>query len=232
MIELREVRRTYRKGTQEVRALDGVSLRIEPGEMVSIVGPSGSGKSTLMNVLGLLDRPDAGSYRLEGEEVGTLPPDRLARIRNERIGFVFQAFHLLPRATAVENVELPLLYAERAAPRGVGLSALERVGLADRAHHLPGELSGGQQQRVAIARALVQEPALILADEPTGNLDTRSGAEILEIFRALNRGGTTVVVITHDPAVSRCADRTLSIVDGRIASDTGRVRPAVRVLTS
>jgi ABC-type lipoprotein export system ATPase subunit len=221
MIELRGVSRTYRKGTEEIRALDGVSLAIARGEMVAIVGPSGSGKSTLMNVLGLLDRPDAGDYRLDGEEVAALPPDRLARLRNERFGFVFQAFHLLPRATAVENVELPLIYSDRPVRRGAGLRALERVGLADRAHHLPGELSGGQQQRVAIARALVQEPSVVLADEPTGNLDGRSGGEILEIFRELNRAGTTIVVVTHDPEVSRHAARTVAIVDGRIAADSG-----------
>jgi putative ABC transport system ATP-binding protein len=223
MIELREVRRTYRKGVEEVRALDGLSLTIERGEFVAVMGPSGSGKSTLMNIVGLLDRPDSGAYLLEGVGVGTLSPDELAAIRNERIGFVFQAFHLLPRTTAVENVELPLVYSERRDTRGLGRRALERVGLADRASHYPNELSGGQQQRVAIARALVQEPDLLLADEPTGNLDSQASAEILEIFRELHRAGTTIVVITHNPDVSRYADRRIEIVDGRIVSDSAAV---------
>ncbi|HEX9893696.1 MAG TPA: ABC transporter ATP-binding protein [Gemmatimonadales bacterium] len=227
MIELVDLHRTYRKGTEEIRALDGVSLTIDRAEFVAVVGPSGSGKSTLMNVMGLLDRPDSGLYRLEGRDVGSLTPDELARLRNERIGFVFQLFHLLPRTTAVENVELPLVYSDRRDTRGLGLKALERVGLADRATHLPGELSGGQQQRVAIARALVQGPDLILADEPTGNLDSKSGAEILQIFRQLNGAGTTIVVITHDAQVSRYAERTIAIGDGRILSDS---RAAVSVM--
>jgi putative ABC transport system ATP-binding protein len=217
VIELVELRRTYRKGVDEIRALAGVSLTIGKGEFVAIMGPSGSGKSTLMNVVGLLDRPDSGTYRLEGKEVGALSPDELATIRNERIGFVFQAFHLLPKTTAVENVELPLIYSERRNPRGLGLRALERVGLADRATHLPNELSAGQQQRVAIARALVQEPDIILADEPTGNLDSKTSSEIMQIFRGLHEDGTTIVVITHDRDVSRCADRQVAIVDGRIS---------------
>lgn len=220
MIELHGVHRRYRKGTEEIRALDGVSLRIERGEFVAITGPSGSGKSTLMNIVGVLDRPDAGVYRLEGRDVGALSPDARAALRNERIGFVFQAFHLLPRTTAVENVELPLVYSERRHTRGLGLRALERVGLADRASHAPGELSGGQQQRVAIARALVLEPDLILADEPTGNLDSKASEEIMQVFRALNASGTTIVVVTHDPTVSRYADRAIVLVDGRITSDT------------
>jgi ABC-type lipoprotein export system ATPase subunit len=220
MIELREVRRTYRKDGQEVRALDGVSLAIGRGEFVAVTGPSGAGKSTLMNVVGLLDRPDSGTYALDGEDVATLTPDDAARVRNERIGFVFQSFHLLPRTTAVENVELPLVYADRPPPRGVGMRALERVGLADRASHHPGELSGGQQQRVAIARALVLEPRILLADEPTGNLDSQTSGEIMELLRSLHAGGTTVVVVTHDPSVARHAGRIVSIVDGRVASDT------------
>ena len=225
MIELVDVRRTYRKGTEEIRALDGVSLTIGRGEFVAVMGPSGSGKSTLMNVLGLLDTPDSGAYLLDGKDVRTLTADQRATIRNERIGFVFQAFHLLHRTTAVENVELPLVYSERREANGLGRKALERVGLGDRATHFPNELSGGQQQRVAIARALVQEPALVLADEPTGNLDSTSSGEILEIFRTLNRSGTTVVVITHDLGVARHADRIVSIVDGRIRADAGTAVP-------
>jgi putative ABC transport system ATP-binding protein len=216
MIELKDLRRTYRKGAENIHALDGVSLNIGPGEFLAIMGPSGSGKSTLMNIIGLLDRPDAGSYRLEGDDVSGLSSDQRAAIRNQRIGFVFQSFHLLPRTTAVENVELPLVYAERRQTRGLGLRALERVGLTDRATHMPGELSGGQQQRVAIARALVQEPGLILADEPTGNLDAKAGAEVMRIFQELNGAGTTVVVITHNPEVAHHASRVVSIVDGRL----------------
>jgi len=235
MIELRDVRKHYRRGEHEVRALDGVSLDVRTGELVAIVGPSGSGKSTLMHVLGLLDRPDAGEYRLLGESVASLGRDEVARVRNERIGFVFQSFHLMPRATAVENVELPLVYSRRRDVRGLGLRALERVGLADRALHRPGELSGGQQQRVAIARALVQEPDLLLADEPTGNLDAAAGAGILDLFRALNATGTTVVVITHDADVARRADRTITIRDGRVAGDDGAAAwppsPATRLAT-
>jgi putative ABC transport system ATP-binding protein len=225
MIELAEVRRTWRKGTTGIRALDGVSLSVEPGEFVALMGPSGSGKSTLMNVVGLLDRPDSGRYRFEGRDTGSLTPDQQARVRNERIGFVFQAFHLLPRATATENVELPLIYAERQGPADAGLRALERVGLADRASHLPHELSGGQQQRVAIARALVMEPALILADEPTGNLDSASAREIMELLRRLNQGGTTMMIVTHDLQVARYAERVIEIRDGRIVSDSRVAAP-------
>jgi putative ABC transport system ATP-binding protein len=224
MIELIEVRRTYHKDGHEVRALDGVSIAIAHGEFVAVTGPSGSGKSTLMNVIGLLDRPDAGQLLLDGVDVGALPPDALATLRNERIGFVFQTFHLLARTTALENVELPLVYSARRHTRGLGLRALERVGLGDRATHHPNELSGGQQQRVAIARALVQEPALILADEPTGNLDSKSSGEIMSIFRELNAAGTTIVVVTHDAAIAEHADRRIEIVDGRIRSDSMQPR--------
>ena len=221
MIELQDVRRVYRKDGHEVRALDGVSLRIARGEFVAVMGPSGSGKSTLMNVIGLLDRADAGSYLLDGEDTAAFSSDRLALLRNEKLGFVFQTFHLLPRTSAVENVELPLLYSERNRRNGAGLRALERVGLADRASHHPSELSGGQQQRVAIARALVQEPAVLLADEPTGNLDSASSAEIMDLFRVLHAGGATIVAVTHDPDVSRHAERRIEIVAGRIISDSG-----------
>ena len=187
MIELKQVSKTYRKDADEVRALSEVSLEVGVGEFVAVVGPSGSGKSTLMNVLGLLDRPDSGAYHLDGNGVDEYSPDELARLRNEKIGFVFQTFHLLPKTTALENVELPLIYSSRSDISGLGAQALEKVGLKDRAKHLPSELSGGQQQRVAIARALVNDPELILADEPTGNLDSKSGMEILAIFQELNR---------------------------------------------
>lgn len=219
MIELSGVSKTYAKGPDVVRALDDVSLAIEPGSFVAIVGPSGSGKSTLMNVIGLLDRPDAGSYRLDGRDVGTLSSDEAAEVRNARIGFVFQAFHLLPKTTALENVELPLVYSDRSDISGLGMRALTQVGLEDRASHTPSELSGGQQQRVAIARALVNEPDLILADEPTGNLDSASGREILGIFEELNGLGKTVILVTHDTAVASMASRRVQIVDGRIVSD-------------
>ena len=219
MIRLEHVSKTYRKDAEEVRALQDASLRIEPGEFVAITGPSGSGKSTLMNLMGLLDRPDSGSYHLDESEVASLTPDDLAQLRNEKIGFVFQTFHLLPKTTAQENVELPLIYSSRRDISGLGARALEMVGLTDRAKHLPSELSGGQQQRVAIARALVNEPELILADEPTGNLDTQSGLEVLAIFQELNRAGKTVVLITHDAAVAEMAHRIVEIVDGRIVAD-------------
>jgi putative ABC transport system ATP-binding protein len=228
MIELRDVRRTYRKGAEVVRALDGISLDVRAGEFVAVMGPSGSGKSTLMNILGLLDHPDAGLYRLDGKDANELTPDEQATLRNERIGFVFQAFHLLPQTTALENVELPLVYSARRQTRGLGMKALERVGLADRATHFPNELSGGQQQRVAIARALVQEPGLILADEPTGNLDSSTSSEIMELLRSLNAAGTTIVVITHDANVSQHADRILALIDGRITADTRRDARASR----
>jgi ABC-type lipoprotein export system ATPase subunit len=218
-IVLEQVNKTYRKDAEEVRALVDVSLKVDSGEFVAVVGPSGSGKSTLMNVMGLLDHPDSGTYRLDGGDVASHEPDELARLRNEKIGFVFQSFHLLPKTTAVENVELPLIYCTRSDISGLGARALEQVGLKDRAKHLPSELSGGEQQRVAIARALVNDPEVILADEPTGNLDTRSGLEVLAIFQDLNRHGKTVVLITHDPEVAAMADRVLEIVDGQMVSD-------------
>jgi ABC-type lipoprotein export system ATPase subunit len=219
VIELEQVNRRYRKDAEEVRALVDVTVRVEAGEFVAVVGPSGSGKSTLMNVLGLLDRPDSGTFRLDGGDVASFTADELARLRNEKIGFVFQTFHLLPKTTALENVELPLIYCSRADISGLGARALQQVGLADREKHLPGELSGGEQQRVAIARALVNEPELILADEPTGNLDTQAGLEVLAIFQELNRQGKTVVLVTHDVAVAAMASRIVEIVDGRIVSD-------------
>jgi ABC-type lipoprotein export system ATPase subunit len=225
MIELQRIGRTYRRqGGEPVVALDDVSLRIERGETVAIVGTSGSGKSTLMNVLGLLDRPDAGRYLLDGTDVAGFDPDQQARVRNLRIGFVFQAFHLLPRTTALENVELPLLYSDRDDLEGRGRRALAEVGLADRALHRSSELSGGQQQRVAIARALVNEPDLLLADEPTGNLDAQSAAEVLALFAALQRAGRTIVLVTHDPGVARHCDRLVRIEHGRVV--TGGARAA------
>jgi putative ABC transport system ATP-binding protein len=228
MIELQDVSKTYvGPGGAPVAALRNVSLRVERGDFVAIVGSSGSGKSTLMNVLGLLDRPDAGRYLLDGEDVAGLDVERQARLRNRRIGFVFQSFHLLPRTSALENVELPLLYSDRDDIAGLGRRALERVGLADRVDHRPAELSGGQQQRVAIARALVNEPDLLLADEPTGNLDARSAGELLAVFEALNAAGNTIVIVTHDPAVAaRCA-RVARIEEGAIvALDELRPQPS------
>jgi ABC-type lipoprotein export system ATPase subunit len=217
MIELQGIGRTYRRpGGEPVEALRDVSLGIGRGDFVAIVGSSGSGKSTLMNVLGLLDRPDAGRYLLEGQDVAGLDVDRQSRLRNRRIGFVFQAFHLLPRTSALDNVELPLLYSDRADIAGLGRRALERVGLADRVEHRPSELSGGQQQRVAIARALVNEPDLLLADEPTGNLDARSAAEVMSVFESLNQAGHTIVVVTHDPAIAAHCRRIARLEEGRM----------------
>jgi putative ABC transport system ATP-binding protein len=225
MIELNEIGKTYTRPTGEaVLALTEVALRIDRGEMMAIVGSSGSGKSTLMNVLGLLDRPSAGRYLLDGQDVAGLDVNEQARLRNKRIGFVFQSFHLLPRTSALENVELPLLYSDRASIQGLGRRALEAVGLADRIDHRPSELSGGQQQRVAIARALVNEPDLLLADEPTGNLDERSAAEILEIFESLHKAGRTIILVTHDPKVAAHCDRIARIEGGRIVADEREAR--------
>lgn len=221
MIEVKDIHKRYEKEGSVVHALDGVSLTIEPGEFVAIYGPSGSGKSTLLNVLGLLDRADEGMYRLDGRDVSTFSADELAAYRNLKIGFVFQSFHLLPKTPAIENVELPLIYSDRSDLAGLAMKALDKVGLADRASHGPGELSGGQQQRVAIARALVNEPDLILADEPTGNLDSSSGLAIMAILQELNAEGVTVVLITHDAELARMASRRVEIVDGRITNDEG-----------
>jgi len=220
MIALRDLVKTYRKpNAPPVHAINHVSLEIERGELVAILGPSGSGKSTLMNVMGLLDRPDAGEYLLNGQPMQTSSADELAGVRNRVLGFVFQAYHLLPRTTAIENVELPLLYADRKDYAQRSKAALEAVGLTDRMHHFAEELSGGQQQRVAIARAIVNEPSVILADEPTGNLDSVASEGIMDLFRKLNAGGTTVVLITHDLDVARQADRIIRIHDGAIAAD-------------
>ena len=219
MIELQSITRTYTPpGRPAVEALGDVSLRIERGEFVAIVGSSGSGKSTLMSILGLLDRPSGGRYLFGGRDVAGFNARQQARFRNERVGFVFQAFHLLPRTSALDNVELPLLYSDRRDFDDRGRKALEAVGLADRMDHTPSELSGGQQQRVAIARALVNEPDLLLADEPTGNLDARSALEIMSILRDLNRAGRTIVLVTHDMAMAEHAQRIARIEEGRIVS--------------
>ena len=221
VIEARELTRVYGRGEGRVEALAGVSLDVEPGEWVSVVGPSGSGKSTLMNLLGLLDRPTSGSYVLDGREVSRLRGGDLARARRELIGFVFQSYNLLPRQSARKNVELPLVYAgtRGAERRKRALEALGQVGLSDRAGHRPTELSGGQKQRVAIARALVGRPAMLLADEPTGNLDTKSGEGILDLFGELNASGVTLIVVTHDPEVARKGDRIVDIRDGLVFAD-------------
>lgn len=217
MLELRDIHKVYRVGPTAVEVLKGISLTIEPGELVSITGTSGCGKSTLMNIIGLLDRPSSGDYWLDGSRVAYADDDRLSEIRNRRIGFVFQQYQLLSRLTALANVLLPLVYRPDPTPDAEkrGLAMLERVGMAERAHHKPPELSGGQQQRVAIARALVGRPTLILADEPTGALDTRVGQEIMDLFRQLNRDDQiTVVIITHDPGLARQCDRVITLRDG------------------
>lgn len=217
VIEIENVKKIYMMGETEVAALRGVSLQINKGEMVSIMGPSGSGKSTLMNILGCLDQPTEGSYRLDGVDVHNMNDDQLAEIRNKKIGFVFQSFNLLPRTSALDQVELPLVYGGAPDRRKRAMDALSQVGLGDRVHHRPNELSGGQQQRVAIARALVSNPAIILADEPTGNLDSVSGEEIMNIFKRLNKEqGMTVVLVTHDPEVAAHADRAIHVKDGHI----------------
>ena len=219
MIQLEDVTKIYRMGKVEVRALYGVDLTIDDGELVAIMGPSGSGKTTLMNILGCLDIPTSGRYLLDGTDVSRLSDNRLARIRSRKIGFVFQSFNLVPRTSAVRNVELPLVYAGVRSRRLPARVALEKVGLADRQRHLPNELSGGQQQRVAIARALINDPALLLADEPTGNLDSAASLEILKLLGELNEAGRTVVIITHEEEVARFAKRVVRMRDGRIESD-------------
>lgn len=219
MITLEGIRKTYRQGGNEIRALDGIDLQIERGDSLAIMGPSGSGKSTLLNVLGALDKPDSGSYRFEDEDVALLDDDGASRLRNLRIGFVFQSFHLLPRLTVLENVLLPLRYRdtpdESAEARAHHL--LARVGLTDRAHHRPGELSGGQMQRAAIARALIMQPPLLLADEPTGNLDSKSAQDVLSLLAELHADGQTLVIVTHDPEIAERTQRSVHLRDGRIA---------------
>jgi putative ABC transport system ATP-binding protein len=221
VIDVRDLTRTYRRGAMETHVLNGVTFHVPRGEFVVIMGPSGSGKSTLLNIIGLLDRPDGGRFVLDGIEMASADDDTRSAVRNRKVGFVFQQFHLLERASAVRNVTLPLLYADEDVPDGTdrALKALEAVGLSHRAQHLPSELSGGEQQRVAIARALINDPAVILADEPTGNLDAKSGAEILDIFRTLVEAGRTLVMVTHDRGVAEHADRILTFSEGRIIGD-------------
>jgi putative ABC transport system ATP-binding protein len=216
MLELDNITKVYKAGQAEVPALRGISCRIESGEMVSIIGPSGSGKSTLMNIIGCLDKPTSGRYRLDGAEVSELNDNQLAGIRNRKIGFVFQSFNLLSRTTALANVELPLIYSGASNRRQRALQVLESVGLAHRVTHRPSELAGGEQQRVAIARALVNNPSLILADEPTGNLDTRTSQEIMSIFKKLNEQGMTIVLVTHEPDIAAYTQRTIKLRDGQI----------------
>jgi putative ABC transport system ATP-binding protein len=219
MIQLENITKIYRMGEVEVPALRGVTLDVQQGEMVALIGASGSGKSTLMNIIGFLDKPTAGRYTLEGIDVSQLNDNRLAEMRNKKVGFVFQTYNLLPRAAAISNVELPLVYGGGRQKRKRAMEALEHVGLAARANHKPSELSGGEQQRVAIARALVNDPSLILADEPTGNLDSNATAEIISIFCQLNREGITIVLVTHEPDVAAQAKRIVRLLDGQIIED-------------
>ena len=221
MIKLENINKSFdRPGEGELKVLKEIDFTVEKGEFVAIVGPSGSGKTTLMNILGLLDRPDSGDYKLSGKAVSDMSAKELAKTRNRTIGFVFQQFHLLPRTTATENVELPLVYSDAGESDKKAIDALCRVGLEERLTHYPSELSGGQQQRVAIARALVNEPDIILADEPTGNLDAVSGRQIMDLFQDLNRSGSTIVFITHDPQIAQRASRVVSIDEGRLSPAT------------
>jgi len=226
MIEIDNVTKVYKMGDTELAALGGVTLTIADGEMVAVMGASGSGKSTLMNVLGCLDVPTSGRYILDGEDVGKLPDNRLANIRNTKIGFVFQTYNLLPRLTALGNVELALMYGDSRNRRQRAVDALERVGLGDRVKHRPTELSGGQQQRVGIARALVKNPGILLADEPTGNLDSRSGDEVMRILHELHAEGITVIIVTHETDIAEHANRTITMRDGLVVGDESHAVPS------
>ena len=219
MIEINNLSKTYLLGNVPVHAITDISFRINKGEFVAIIGPSGSGKSTLLNLLGCLDLPSSGTYFLEHFNIRSLKPNQLAEVRNKRIGFVFQNFNLLPRASALENVELPLIYGRTKNSREIALEALKRVGLSERAKHRPNELSGGERQRVAIARAIVNKPAIVLADEPTGNLDTQTGKDIMDIFSSLNNEGTTIIIVTHEKDIAALAKRTIEMKDGNIDRD-------------
>ena len=222
LIKVNDLYKIYQMGTTEVRALDGVSLEIEQNEYLSIMGPSGSGKSTLMNLLGCLDTPTSGDFFMDGINVATMSDDELAHIRNKKIGFVFQTFNLLPKSTSLRNVELPLIYngmIKAQDRKGLATKAMERVGLGDRVNHKPNELSGGQRQRVAVARALVNDPAIILADEPTGNLDSKTGEEIMALFDDLHQQGNTIILVTHEEDIAAHAHRVIRLLDGRIAAD-------------
>ncbi len=219
VIDIKHVKKSYQMGDVEVNALNDVSLQVNKGEMVAITGPSGSGKSTLMNIIGCLDTPSGGEYILDGMNVSKMSDDEQAVVRNQKIGFVFQQFNLLPRTAAIDQVELPMVYAGAPDRKERALAALKEVGLGERVHHRPNELSGGQQQRVAIARALVNRPSIILADEPTGNLDSKSGAEIMNIFKSLNRDqGLTIILVTHDPSVAEQAQRVIRVRDGQVVN--------------
>ena len=221
IIQAHSLVKAYRLGESRILAIDGIDLQVKEGEIVAISGSSGSGKSTLMHILGCLDRPDSGTYMLAGEDVSKLLPNRLAEIRNHKVGFVFQNFNLLPRLNALDNVELPLLYAGTSEARARAEAALRIVGLEDRMHHEPPQLSGGQRQRVAIARAIVTDPAVILADEPTGNIDSKTGEEIMAIFKKLNAKGRTLIIVTHDPEIANHCKRQIYIRDGKIISEKG-----------
>jgi putative ABC transport system ATP-binding protein len=225
MIQLRDITKTYHMGNMDLNVLNGISLSVRQGELIAIMGPSGSGKSTLMNIIGCLDRPTTGTYRFEDRDMGAVSDDELAHVRNRKLGFVFQTFNLLPRFSAIKNVEVPLIYSGVPAKerRQRAMPLLQKVGLGDRMDHKPTELSGGQQQRVAIARALVNNPPVLLADEPTGNLDSRSGEDILNILTGLNQQGVTVIIVTHDRSVAARCKRVISVKDGLIISDEAKI---------